>query len=238
MVRLPGGTFLMGERTGPGEGTPTYVSVEPFLLDTTEVTVAAYLQCVKAGKCSPASATVKWEWIRRAARASRSEYCNRDRVDRADHPVNCVDWHQAAAYCAWVKKRLPSEVEWEWAARNGREGTTFPWGEQPPASQLCWRREGNDAAREGRAGTCPVGSHPAADSRAGVKDLAGNVWEWTSSESVAGADSRGRGGTPVKIARGGGWHEEAPSDVTASIRFADLPSRRDADLGFRCASAE
>jgi formylglycine-generating enzyme required for sulfatase activity len=237
MVRLQGGTFLLGEPMGPLHDTPTYDRVSPFLLDVTEVTVAAYAECVRAGKCTPAAATVKWDFIRGSERARWSAYCNQDRADRADHPVNCVDWDQAVAYCAWAGKRLPSEQEWEWAARNGREKTTYPWGNEAPGSRLCWDGDGNGAGRGGRASTCPVGSHPGGDTRSGVKDLAGNVWEWTSSTSVAGADSRGRGGTEVKVARGGGWYDADPDSVTASIRFADLPSRRDAHLGFRCASA-
>ncbi|WP_242393992.1 formylglycine-generating enzyme family protein [Anaeromyxobacter oryzisoli] len=237
MIRLSGGTFRLGEPVGPLADTASYVSVSPFLLDVTEVTVAAYEECVKAGRCEPAAATVEREWLRRKARKAESRACNEARADRADHPVNCVDWNQATAYCAWAGKRLPSEEEWEWAARNEGEGTTYPWGDEPaPGAQLCWNGEGNDAGRGARTGTCPVGSHPGGDTKAGVKDLAGNVWEWTSSRTMAGTDSRGRGGTPVKIARGGGWSEVDPAKVTASIRFADLPSRRDAFLGFRCAS--
>jgi formylglycine-generating enzyme required for sulfatase activity len=236
MVRLPEGFFLLGESTGPLRDTPTWERVGPFLLDVTEVTVAAYSECVKAGKCTPAATTVEWEVITASQRAAWSAYCNGDRADRADHPVNCVDWRQAVAYCAWVGKRLPSEAEWEWAARNGREETRYPWGNDPPAGQLCWDGEGNDVGLGRRAGTCRAGSHPAGASRLGIQDLAGGVWEWTSSQTVAGADSRRRGGTPVKVARGGGWEETQPWNVAATVRPADLPSRRDAQLGFRCAS--
>jgi formylglycine-generating enzyme required for sulfatase activity len=236
MVVLTSGRFLLGELAGPRRDTPTYERVGPFLLDRTEVTVAAYNECFKAGKCSRAATTVEWEVIRASERAEWSVYCNGDRVDRADHPVNCVDWEQAVAYCAWVGKRLPTEAEWEWAARNGPRGTTFPWGNDPPAAQLCWNGDGNDLGRGLRTGTCRVASHPTGASRLGIQDLAGGVWEWTSSETVAGADSRGRGGTPVKVARGGGWTDSDPSNVTAAVRLADLPSRRDARLGFRCAS--
>jgi formylglycine-generating enzyme required for sulfatase activity len=235
MVHLPGGTFRAGEPTGPRNDTVTYHRVRAFLLDVTEVTVEAYVACVKAGKCTAAAATVSWDAIREPERTRWSAYCNRDRPDRADHPVNCVDWSRAAAYCAWRGKRLPAEEEWEWAARNARQGTRHPWGNEAPGPQPCWNGAGNDVGQGNRDGTCAVGSHPAGDSAAGVKDLAGNVWEWTSSATVLFADSRGRGGTPAKIARGGGWADTDPANVSATVRFADLQTLRSADVGFRCA---
>jgi formylglycine-generating enzyme required for sulfatase activity len=236
MVRLPGGTFRAGEPTGPRHDVVTYHRVRPFLLDVTEVTVAAYGACVAAGRCRPAE-TVQWDAITEADRASYSQYCNRQRADRADHPVNCVDWRQAAAYCAWAGKRLPSEEEWEWAARNGKDGTPYPWGSAPPGERACWKGEGSDTAGV-RAGTCPAGSHPAGDGAAGLKDLAGNVWEWTSGDAVVYADGRGRGGVPVKVAHGGGWSDVDPHQLTASVRLLDLPSTRRSDLGFRCAKSQ
>jgi formylglycine-generating enzyme required for sulfatase activity len=230
MVSLPGGRFRLHTGSGPFDQIPTYVSVGPFLLDVTEVSVSAYGECVRAGRCKAAWATVSWDFIRDAERASWSRFCNQDRADRADHPVNCVDWNQATSYCAWAGKRLPSEEEWEWAARNGGEETPYPWGSAPPAGQPCWSGEAK------RDGTCAAGSHPADASAAGVKDLGGDVSEWTTSETVVGADSRGRGGTSVKVIRGGGWPDQDPAKVSSASRFADLPPRRDAWLGFRCAS--
>jgi formylglycine-generating enzyme required for sulfatase activity len=236
MISLPGGRFVRQHGSGPFSQDPTHVSVGPFLLDAAEVTVAAYSECVRAGGCKPAWPTVSWQSIGAADRARWSPFCNQDRGDRADHPVNCVDWHQATSYCAWAGKRLPSEEEWEWAARNGAAGTQYPWGSAPPASQPCWNGPGSDAEGK-RDGTCPAASHPADATAAGVKDLGGDVSEWTTSETVMGADSRGRGGTTVKVARGGGWPDQDPSLVSIAARLPDLPSRRDARLGFRCASA-
>ena len=236
MVSLPSGRFFLGAGTGPNRDIPTNDAVGPLLLDRTEVTVAAYGECVKAGKCTPAATTVDWQWIKNSERTAWSVFCNGNRADRADHPANCVTWWQASAYCAWAGKRLPTEAEWEWAARNGDEATKFPWGNDAPAAQLCWNGAGNDKGVRRRNSTCPVGSHPGGASRLGVQDLAGGVWEWTSSESVVGADSRGRGGSTVKVARGGAWADLEPSDVSATVRLLDLPSRRDAEVGFRCAS--
>jgi formylglycine-generating enzyme required for sulfatase activity len=234
MVAIPGGSFKAGEAVGHLSDTAAYHRVAPFLLDATEVTVAAYAACVEARRCKPAAATIKWEGVKPADAATWSAFCNRDRADRADHPVNCVDWSQARDYCAWAGKRLPRAEEWEWAARNGEAGTPYPWGDEPPADRPCWSgAEGEKGAR--RDGTCPAGSHPAGDTRSGVKDLAGNVWEWTGTGDVIMPDSRGRGGTPARIAHGGGWADRDPKDLAAQRRAKNLPGDRGADLGFRCA---
>jgi formylglycine-generating enzyme len=236
MVQVAGGRFRLQHGSGPTGEIPTYVSVSPFLLDATEVTVAAYAECVRAERCEAAAAKVAGGSLIQRDRARWSAACNQDRADRADHPVNCVDWQQATAYCAWLGKRLPTEEEWEWAARNGGEETPYPWGDAPPGAQPCWNGEGNDAGRGKRAVTCAVGSHPADATTAGVKDLAGSVAEWTASETVVGAESSGRGGTPAKVFRGGDWAADDPGQVAGFARTSDLPGRRDSRLGFRCAS--
>ena len=233
-IGIPGGTLQAGQPRGPTSTTVVYERVEPFLLDATEVTVSAYAACVRAGRCAPAATTVQMEGLPAAEAARWSAACNGDRPDRADHPVNCVDFPQAQAYCAFAGKRLPSEAEWEWAARGGGAGIAYPWGNDPPGDRVCWGGPGNETAGP-RSGTCPVATHPRGATPSGVQDLAGNVWEWTSSEDVVAADSRGRGGTPVKIARGGGWSSTTPAQLTAAIRAKDLPTMRAADLGFRCA---
>jgi formylglycine-generating enzyme required for sulfatase activity len=202
MVRLPGGTFKMGSR---GDN----VTVQPFLLDVTAVTLAAYESCVKAGKCTA---------------PGNGGYCNGGKADRVNHPVNCVDWNQATAYCEWAKKRLPTGEEQEWAARGAERGTAYPWGNEEPSNQLCWSGAGSDRNARGFEGTCAVGSYPRGDSPQGLKDLAGNVWEWSSST---------QGG--VRMTRGGGWAGGNPELVSAAARYGLDPAFRGDFLGFRCA---
>jgi formylglycine-generating enzyme required for sulfatase activity len=234
MVAVPGGTFRAAERVGPLSDTSAYHRVAPFLLDAREVTVSEYGACVRAGRCTPAWTTVRWSGVPAAEQARWSGACNGDRADRADHPVNCVDEAQAEAFCAWAGKRLPTEPEWEWAARGGPVGTPYPWGGTPPADRACWSGDGNGAG-SARSGTCPAGTHPAGGTPSGIQDLAGSVWEWTSTRDAVFMDSRGRGGFPARIVRGGGWGDTNPAALTAGHRVKDALGDRAADLGFRCA---
>jgi sulfatase modifying factor 1 len=211
MVGLAGGTFTMGERRDT-------VTVLPFCLDVTEVTVAAYTSCVGKGKCSAAATTVDWPKISAADRTTGA-YCNGNRADRSEHPVNCVDWEQATTYCHAQDKRLPSEEEWEWAARGGGEARAYPWGNATPGSQLCWS---GIAKRES---TCPVGGFPDGDAPGGIHDLGGNVWEWTS--NVLDAKTRS--------IRGGGWNLGVAPNFQVSFRIGSVASSRVANLGLRCA---
>ena len=195
MVRLRGGTYVMGE-------TNKTVTVQPFLLDVTEVTAGAYQACVKAGKC-------------RAVDGGKD----------ANHPVVNVDWNEATAYCKSQGKRLPTEEEWEWAARGAEKGTTYPWGNEEPRNQLCWKGDGNDRKARGFQATCAVGSYPRGDSPQGVKDLSGNVMEWTSTSYDASS----------RVFRGGSWLYVNPRSVSAAYRSGGYPVDRNVSLGFRCA---
>ena len=191
------------------------VTVSAFCLDVTEVTVSAYGTCVSSGVCSSEGlGTQFWD-----SKNQGKGPCNWGVSGREKHPMNCVDWGQAGTYCHAQGKRLPSEEEWEWAARGGTEGRTYPWGNAEPDFQACW------SGVSKRAGTCEVGSFAQGDNRWGIHDLAGNVWEWTSSKY----DDTHR------VDRGGSWFSDNPENLRAAYRIWYEPTTRSYDLGFRCA---
>jgi sulfatase modifying factor 1 len=204
LALVPGGTYKLGE--GGDEAT-----VRAFCLDVVEVTADAYAACVG---CTPPGSGFA---------------CNGGVPGHGNHPVNCVDLAQATAYCAALGKRLPSEQEWEWAARGADRGTTYPWGNEPPGARACWDGKGNEAGLgrrwAGGTGTCAVGTHPAGSSPQGIQDLAGNVLELVASDDRS-----------VPIGRGGAWHLADAAYCTAQRRFSLPPGYRGHEVGFRCAA--
>jgi formylglycine-generating enzyme required for sulfatase activity len=199
------------------------VTVQPFCMDLTEVTVAAYASCVGSGICSPTKPTPAWPNSVHAEedREFDVEFCNGDRAERGNHPVNCVDWDQSTTYCHAQSKRLPTEEEWEWAARGESLGRPYPWGSAAPDVQLCW--SGRQFREIAGCGTCPVASFREGDAPGGIHDLAGNVWEWTSSRH----DASGR------VLRGGSWTDGVVTGAAQHSRAE--PSFHAAGIGFRCA---
>jgi formylglycine-generating enzyme required for sulfatase activity len=207
MAPLPAGTYKLGDQ----ERTAT---VGPLCVDTTEVTVDAYTACVRAGRCS---ADHLGEWSTDGAKFTKDPKCNYGVAGRGNHPINCVDWQQAESYCHAEGKRLPSEEEWEWAARGATQARVYPWGGDAPAAQLCW------SGVQKREGTCAVGSFAQGDAPGGIHDLAGNVWEWTSSSWDAD-----------HVYRGGSWHSEVATHPRAAERSRGSAPYRLYFVGFRC----
>jgi formylglycine-generating enzyme required for sulfatase activity len=248
MVTLAAGKLAMGSADGDEDEKPVHsVDVKSFCIDKTEVTVAAYSACVRAGKCTAAFTTVDWPKITDADRKLWSPFCNGDRPDRQTHPVNCVDWSQADAFCKAQSKRLPTEEEWEYAAR-GPENRLYPWGDATPNKTLLnscgaecvsagkTRGESWSAMYEGDDGffgTAPVGSFAPGTTPLGLVDMAGNVWEWTASFHCDYSDPKKC--LEARVNRGGGWFNDFPPDVQGANRNEDPPNYRNRDLGFRCA---
>ena len=202
MALIEGGRFWMNLRA-------MKAVVTDFCLDKMETSAAQYRACVQAGTCTA-------DGLICGPEATYST------PSTADHPVNCVDGVQAAAFCNARGGRLPTEMEWEWAARGEKRGFEHPWGDSPPQSQLCW----SGFAR--RTGTCPVGSFPSGTSPDGISDLAGNVTEWTATSYPA---------LHSRIVRGGSWQDTQPIAADVGMFFAWPDWAHIETLGFRCAAS-
>jgi formylglycine-generating enzyme required for sulfatase activity len=204
-LQLPGGPFHLGCEPGdpdclPDEKPGKDVTVRPFALSKLETTVGAYGRCVKEGACTPPATGYKCNWGE----------------GKDTHPVNCVSWEQAKTFCDWAGGRLPTAEEWEYSAKGG-SGRVYPWGNGPPTEELV-----QFASKEG---TAPAGGHVKGASLHGAFDLAGNVWEWTSSDYD----------DDNKEVRGGGWQLKQPKFFRASIRYKCPGSNFNDNIGFRCA---
>ena len=225
-VRIPGGSFNMGSEDGDSDEMPVHIVMVPtFEMGKTQVTVDQYRACVDAGACTA---------------PSTSEWCNWGQSDRGKHPINCVDWNQAQAFATWAGGRLPSEAEWEYAARSGGGDCKYPWGDE---DATCERAVMNDGSGYGcgRDSTWPVCSKLKGNTTHGLCDMAGNVWEWVQDwyhDSYNGAPTDGLAWeSPTgsyRVVRGGSWLFGARS-VRAAYRFYYLPGSRVDDLGFRVA---
>jgi formylglycine-generating enzyme required for sulfatase activity len=217
MTSVPGGTFPMGCDSSRASERPRHlVRVAAFAVDATEVTARDYEACVISGGCKPSGTTT-----------GDTTLCN-DARTRPNHPANCVDWNDAHTFCAWAGKRLPSEEEWEYAAR-GDDDRAYPWGDASPTTTVVNALGDGD----GFAGTSPVGSYDAGRSPFGVYDMAGNVWEWT--ESAWSDDYASPREYDLKVVRGGGFGSASPALLRATARGSHRIGFRDAHLGFRCA---
>lgn len=218
MMLVPAGEFIMGSEKGEADEQPVRnINLDAFYIDKYEVTNLLYSKCVDNEACNKPVDTSKFE---------NPKY--------ADHPVAFVNWYMAKNYCDWRGARLPTEAEWEKAAR-GADGKTYPWGEDIDCSYSNYRRTDGIYCVEM---STVVGSYDIGKSIYGVYDLAGNVTEWVSSlkmqypyDANDGRENSNSAG--ARILRGGSWNNKSPL-IRSSDRSWNVPSEAKFDYGFRC----
>ncbi len=230
MVFVASGWFVMGSteddpQAYDDEDPQHSVMLDGFWIDRTEVTNGQYKQCEAAGACTAPYPTSSY---------SREAYYRHPRY--ANFPVINVTWDNAVAYCEWAGKRLPTEAEWEKAAR-GVDGRIYPWGDSPPDDTVA-----NYGGNEGD--TEEVGSYPEGASPYGVLEMAGNVWEWVADrydvkyyQASPSHNPTGPNAGPERVVRGGSWLYPGRR-IRAAYRNSRTPDFRDGTTGFRCASSE
>ena len=264
MVSIEGGPMFMGARDliPAGDSKPPHrVVVSTFCLDKTEVTTADYQACVDKGTCERALDHVSWPNITEPLKKKYSGLCNAGKPEQGKHPINCVAWPMADNYCRQMGHRLPTEAEWEYAAR-GSSQKKYPWGDDPPSAKYLnacgaeceahWKKATNETRKtmfpddDGFVGSSPVGSFPAGASSHGVLDLAGNVWEWTAdfyapyAETDANnppKDPKGPATGDKRVLRGGDYLGSEADWSRPSYRWKTDPDTYNHAIGFRCAKS-
>lgn len=233
MVYVPGGDFLMGSTDVDGDAEskekPQHlIYLDAYWIDRTEVTNAMYARCVQARTCQPPTQDKS---RLRSAYYSNSAY--------ADYPVIYVSWHQALIYCNWTGKRLPTEAEWEKAAR-GTDGRLFPWGDDGPNCSWLnyWGQTGGCVGDTALSYAYEDHSSPY-----GALNTSGNVWEWVADWYDSGyyvvsprANPQGPVSGIYRVYRGGSWFNSVPG-VRTAYRGAHFPDHSLDDVGFRCAAS-
>lgn len=219
MVLIDAGLFAMGSEKGGAEEKPVHlVELEEYYIDLYEVTLGQYRVCVEAGGCLEPIEAPGCVWYRLA-----------DEME----PINCMTWYDANSYCTWAKLRLPSEAEWEKAAR-GVDGRTYPWGEDVD------RTKANYKGGFGRA--IEVGSYPDGRSPYGLYDMGGNVWEWVEDRYDENYYVKSPYKNPLgpergvnRVLRGGSWCFISNA-MRSTRRVPYYVGTTDTDIGFRCAA--
>jgi len=214
MISIPGGEFTMGRDNGNEFEKPAHKEkVDPFYIDRYEVTNEEYAKFIRLTRRNPPS-----HW-------PEGQY----EVGEARLPVVNVSWNESRDYCEWANKRLPSEAEWEFAAR-GKDNRIYPYGNE-------WNPRFSNARETNLDKPQAVGSYPDGLSPFGVADMAGNVAEWTASPYIPYPGSKAAPDVGNMVIRGGGFKSLA-KEQTATDRYFDRPTSTFDYIGFRCAKSQ
>ncbi len=277
MIRMPGGSFLMGTDDdegfpADGEGPVREITLSAFYIDATTVTNARFDEFVKANnyiteaerfgwsfvfyqllseedrkKDHRVAASAPWWYAVQGATWKAPEGKKSDINERMDHPVVHVSWNDAMAYCQWAGKRLPTEAEWEYAARGGLLQKKFPWGDDlmQDGEHHCNIWQGNfpeyNSLEDGYLGTAPAKSFR--PNGYGLYNVSGNIWEWCNdwfSPDFHKTDTRNNPKGPLqgqaKVMRGGSFlcHHSYCNRYRVAARSSNTPDSSTSNMGFRC----
>ncbi|HEX7063691.1 MAG TPA: formylglycine-generating enzyme family protein [Bacillales bacterium] len=277
MIYIPGGKFLMGTNSkegfpADGEGPMRKVKVNPFYIDSSAVTNTQFAEFVEETGYQTEAEAYGWSFVFRDFLSEETFkqvkqvvqgtpwWCRVDGAywfqpegpgtaidDRMDHPVVHISWNDAQAYCKWAGKRLPTEAEWEFAARGGLEQKRYPWGDEltPDGEHRCNIWQGvfpnKNTEEDGYAGTAPAESFR--PNGYGLYNVSGNVWEWCSDWFAKSIHRRGGRENPQgaesgtsKVMRGGSYlcHESYCNRYRVAARSSNTPDSSTGNLGFRC----
>jgi len=229
-VPVKGGSFMMGDAVSAGASPVRQVTLADYAIDKYEVSAEEFKKCVDTGVCSaPPSSFL-----------SGAPKCNYG-TGRSAHPMNCVTYQEASTFCMWKGKRLPTEAEWEYAAR-GKTSNLYPWGmDAPTCKHANWTEKPSSPTAGCGEGTSPIGSKAAGKSAFGAHDMAGNVEEWTwdwygTFKSGSATNPGGPLSGVNRVVKGSAFDLSSASDQVSARREGVDPSKRETWLGFRCAT--
>ncbi len=227
-IPIEGGVFMMGSTEGDDDEEPLHeVNISDFEISKTEVTLAQYRRCVEVGACSEPD------------NRAMDEGCSWGHLDRENHPLNCVDWEQAVTFATWAGGRLPSESEWEYAARGRGRELKYPWGDEAINCSFAVMDDGGPGCGEGRAWA--VCSKEKGHTPEGLCDMSGNLWEWLADTYASNYLGVPDDGSPnlssgsEYVLRGGSWSNSGGLLLRVAYRYSAPPALRGYYVGFRLA---